>query len=233
MIRATRGAQDLTDRRLASAAGFTLLELMIALLLFAMLSVLLAGGLRLGTRVWDRVGGMLDQLAEREVVQGFLRRTIASAQPLGGSGKTAAFEGRTGSITFVAPSPPYVGSGGFNVFQIAAEGRREASPRLVLRLWNIDPAGKGKTAESPVAPPSFERVLLRGLQRVSFSFYGASDDGTESWRSRWDKDDLLPRMVRLELVGADGRRWPALLVALRLARVVSASSGPGRLQRGG
>ena len=55
-------------------AGFTLLELLIAMTLLGMILVLLFGGLRLGVRSWDASQKQVDSLNSVRSLESFLRR---------------------------------------------------------------------------------------------------------------------------------------------------------------
>ena len=61
------------------ASGFTLVELLVALTLFGVISVVIMGGLRFGTRVWETGNDRAEVLAEVDAVQGILRRYMAQA----------------------------------------------------------------------------------------------------------------------------------------------------------
>src|SRR5579864_2460479 len=63
-------------------AGFTLLELLISLTLLAVLSAILFGGLRFGTRAWERSEVMASETDEIAIAQNFLRRQLSDAYPL-------------------------------------------------------------------------------------------------------------------------------------------------------
>ncbi len=66
----------------ARAAGFTLVELVVALSMVTVMMVLLFGGLRLGARVWDTVEQRTGTLHERQMIARFIMRELEQARPL-------------------------------------------------------------------------------------------------------------------------------------------------------
>ena len=74
----------MSDRRARQAAehGFTLLELLAAIMLLGLLMAVLFGGLRLGARVWETADARLDASTRIQIVQDFVRQRLAAALPL-------------------------------------------------------------------------------------------------------------------------------------------------------
>src|SRR5262245_22660750 len=63
----------------AGEAGFTLMELMVALALVGLLTVLVFGGLRISLRAWTRTHDDVAQATDLWAVESLLSRTIAMA----------------------------------------------------------------------------------------------------------------------------------------------------------
>jgi general secretion pathway protein J len=196
--------------------GFTLLELLVAITLFALLSVVLFGGLRFGMRATQAGTARLDWSAEIAAASGFLRSEIADAQPLQKTaeegGKVMAFDGDGDSIEFVASPPTPMAEGGWHVLHVFLEPGRDGS-RLVVtaRLVRGD---DGDTSVETVA----RSVLLERVSSVDFAYFGALAPGdAPDWHDRWQDAAQLPALVRVRLGFSDGRQAPALLIALRAA----------------
>ena len=66
----------------ARAQGFTLIELIIALALIALITLLLFSGLRLGTRAWDGVDTVSERHAELRSARTFLDQALRQARDL-------------------------------------------------------------------------------------------------------------------------------------------------------
>ena len=212
------------SRRARPASGFTLLELLIAITLLGLIAVLLAGGVRLGARVWETADEHAEALAQLEVVQGFLRRQLSQTYPLrlvdADSRSHSAFQGGPETLQFAVLAPPQFGFGGFYLLAIdlteTAEGRQL---RLTARQYHPE------MIERPEAGEVRETVLLDRVAAVEFSYFGAPvPDEPPFWQEHWggegERASELPALVRLRLAFErdDGRYWPELVVAPRIVR---------------
>src|SRR5687767_7217603 len=99
--------------------GFTLVEMLVAISLMALLSVILFGGLRFGMRAWEVGSDYIDRPTRIERIQNLLRQEISQAllpAPVGDPVPT--FFGGPESLTFVAPLPAHRGIAGPHLFQL-------------------------------------------------------------------------------------------------------------------
>ncbi len=225
---------------LESESGFTLIELLVALTLLGLISVVLFGGLRFGSRAWEAGNVRAEQLAQIQAVQALLRRRIAQAQPPGAqppgaqppnsdaAGRRGAFAGESDVMHFLAVVPSRAGVGGIYAFDLAviedsAEGGAQAVQlEFTWRLHRADDAAE--PGDTPEAGLGGRRVLIEGLARAQFRYFGASAPGqTADWRDRWDSEAVRPGLVEIEAdfpAGA-GRFWPNLLVAPNLGETTT------------
>lgn len=202
-------------RPLVREDGFTLLELVVALTLLALLLPLLFGGLHFGTAVWQRVDDRGRSGGDAEAVQTVLRRLIAQASPtpvMVEAGRTAvSFDGDREGVTFLAPLPAAADVQGFGRISLHSADAKGAK-RLVM-TW---------TPELAAGAPHDE-VLLDGLAEIRFAYFGPDGDepsGPPSWQEEWRRRPALPRLVRLHVRFADGRgrSWPDLVAAPMMDR---------------
>ena len=86
-------------------AGFTLLELLIAISLIAIILVFIVGSLRFGRRAWE-VADRMDETTSLVAAQHYLRAVLSAAQPIGtpdGQGRLQlAFQGSEDKLVLVA-----------------------------------------------------------------------------------------------------------------------------------
>jgi general secretion pathway protein J len=191
--------------------GFTLIELLVATTLLALLSVLLFGGLRFGARAWEAGGASMERSGEIEAVQDLLRRTLAeAAAPEPAGDKQPGFVGEAGRARFFAPMPRHIATGGLGRYALDLD---EAGH--LLMSW--EPRRPERKLEAPIAgEPS---VILQNVESLKLEYYGAAGEDGAGWRDSWSSP-ALPLLVRVQVgfADGDGRRWPDLLIAPRLAR---------------
>jgi general secretion pathway protein J len=200
-------------------AGFTLVELLVAMTLLAFLSIMLFGGLRFGARSWEVV---VRSSAERDqvvAVQTFLRDRISEMTLPGNAkrrpdDKDGSLTGDAGRVEFIAPWLSALSLGGLYQFTLWHEDTGDDTDGgQVLLGWRpegADPAGLEELGDL-----AGQRVLLDGVTEFSVSYYGAVDqDEASEWRDQWEEQETPPRLVRVQLAFADARRqWPDFVVA--------------------
>ena len=197
-------------------AGFTLLELLIALTLVGLLATLVFGGVRLAARAWGRTDDRAAEAADRWAVVNVLRDAITGAYPAFASpdprDRTIAFDGEAASLVLLAPLPQAIAAGvtAEMRFYLAGEG---AAKTLVLG-WRLDlPSAEtgGTLRENRVA-------LLDRVRRIGFAYFGADEPGEAPvWHQSWSGRTVLPQLVRIDVERSDPAlpAWPTLVAAPR------------------
>ncbi len=196
-------------------AGFTLVELLVAMTLLAFLSITLFGGLRFGARSWEAV---VDSSAERDHIastQTFLRDRLGQLTRPGPAGPRrlddeGRLDGGPERLEFIAPWLSALSLGGLYRFTLWHEDTGDG--RLMLS-WQ--PAEADPDALEELGDLAGERILLDGVAEFSLSYYGAPDEDAEpEWLDQWENPDAPPLLVRVDLAFADARRvWPVFIVA--------------------
>ncbi len=196
------------------AAGFTLIEVLLATVLLAAGLALAFATLTAATRTVNR-GEAMAQRGERErAVLGFLRKRIAAARPVafGVDEQTTLpmrFVGQPDRMAFVADLPDYLGQGGPYLHAFSIEGNGEHK-RVVLDLQVVQ-AGQAYEDLQPRPP----ELLVGELAGARFRYRALDGNGELTpWLDRWDTSEQLPLLVEVSLVDANGRPWPTLVVSL-------------------
>lgn len=199
------------------ARGFTMVELLIVMTLLGLLSLGLVGGLRFGTRAWEAGTRQAAGAGRVELAQNLLRRQLAQplVAPGGNAEVSGAFDGDGAQLVFVAPWLAQVGGGGATAFQLSVE-ESEKGRNLVLRWFPFNAEWDGSFPEDPER----RRVIVSGLEEVSFTYYGRTDDQQEAdWSDTWRDQRALPNLVAIEGRFLEDARevWPRLVIAPKTA----------------
>jgi general secretion pathway protein J len=198
--------------------GFTLIEVTIALVLLALMAATLYGSLSLAGTSWDRGEAKAQQTNEMRLSEDFLRRTLTAQHPLRMQkvvDKPLYFAGARDSLAYAAALPGRAGAGMY-YFKLALTPYGSSS-RLTLSRLIPDYAA--------TALPTFDNsdasVLAEDIGEIRISYFGrdpgSADIVAPTWRDRWDDQQRLPDLIRIEVLPARGAPWPTLTVEPRLA----------------
>jgi general secretion pathway protein J len=209
------------------AAGFTLLEVLAALVLLALLLVGVYSGIRTATHSARSGTAAIERLDQIRSAQQFLRRELAQslAQPIGHTdqGEPIYFVGTAHEMRYVAPLPGYLGKLGPQLQRLQLVDDGHEGLRLELSLVLLPPDGK------PPQPLGEPQVLLDHIRDGGFNYRGIDARGAAvPWAPTWADGRLLPQLVSITLRSQDGADWPQLDVPLRVNPVQT-----GLLQRMG
>ena len=209
------------------AAGFTLLEVLAALVLLALLLVGVYSGIRTAAHSVRSGTASIERLDQIRSTQQFLRRELAQslAQPIGHTdqGEPIFFVGTAHEMRYVAPLPGYLGKLGPQLQRLQLVDDGHEGLRLELSLVLLPPDGK------PPQPLGEPQVLLDHIRDGGFNYRGIDARGAAvPWAPTWADGRLLPQLVSITLRSRDGADWPQLDVPLRVNPVQT-----GLLQRMG
>jgi len=201
------GQQETHD---TGSQGFSLIELLVAMVLLALMFLLLSSGLRFGTKIWSEHGNELSEASHILVVENLLRRLLSEARPVvvkatADRPQHVNFEGTRDSIRFVAPMLEHLGGGG--LYEVTIKVSRIAKSRNKIEMsWRV----------FPQSTKDHQSILLEGPVDLEFSFLGDSEtDQTAQWYNDWHFRQHLPKLIETRLT-VHGRRWPKAVIALNV-----------------
>ncbi len=190
-------------RWLGRDAGFTLLEILVSLAIFAAILAGLAQGVHFGLTAWNTERALIARNAELETTDRVIRTLLTSASPVG-TADQPSLVGRPHDVSFDTWLPPGAPVRWTHRALVSILVRHHA---LVLR-WTEQP----HAALIGAPPPPHQEMLLPGVASLDVSY----QDQTGVWSQTWTVGDL-PALVRLHLNFPEKahRRWPDMLIAPR------------------
>jgi general secretion pathway protein J len=205
--------------KLHKAAGFTLVELLLALTLMSMLLALAYGGLRASTRATDKGQAILEDSSRIRMAHQFVRKQLNQMAPLvfaesEDQQERSVFEGEAMKIRYVAPMPGYLGFGGPQVQELAVVSGDEGY-ELVLSHALLQGF---EEADLYLRPPI---VLMKNIEFAEFNFLGRDETGElAGWTNQWEEPEILPEAVSLEIEFSEEIyiQWPMLTASVRVDR---------------
>jgi prepilin-type N-terminal cleavage/methylation domain-containing protein len=196
-----------------SEQGFTLLEIIVAITLVAMMAVGLWAVLRISIRTWSRGSEFIDANQRHRSIIDMVRKQIASAynlfsppDPVTGGAPYPIFNGAETSFQFIS----------LNSLQF------QESPGLTLVTYEVVQGDKGSYAlmekESrylgqlpdplSIAPAERTTSVFENLTTCSFAYFDPSNEDEQSkWVKDWDavKTGRLPSAVSMNMVSRDSQ----------------------------
>ena len=201
------------------SAGFTLVELLLAITLMSILLGLTYSGLRAATRSSQRGELLLAAGGELRASHQFIRRQLNQMLPLPYAVTEDAeefrivFEGDAKHIQYVAPMPGYLGAGGPQVQLIEIVNADDGE--LLIQFSHALLQGFEESRLMDRDPV----ILLEGVSSASFEFLTEDEEGELiGWTASWDQQNTLPIAVRLDLEFTEelNMQWPDLAAGVRV-----------------
>lgn len=201
--------------------GFTLIEIVVALALLAMVSISLFESLRFGQRTYEKVirggGAHWDVFAAQRLVRNLVESAYPEEPSQTGAVRRYGLEGRKDRIVLTAPAPEAVGGAGLFRYEFSLRQNVAAGYDVLVRWWPDYAVDTGSVAASA------QEVLIEKIVSLEWSYRAApalndSGGGGDAWKNEWLDSQELPALVRLRVKFPDGdsRRWPDLVMAPRV-----------------
>ena len=194
-----------------SEAGFTLMEMLIAVTLVAMMAVSLWAVFRLSLRSWSRGTEFIDVNQRHRSILDLVRKQLAStlglyaqADPQPGLPPTLYFSGTENNLHFVSLNSM----------------RFQESPGLTLVIYEVAQDTNGGfslvekearylgqiTDQETAASQSKPTPIFDNLSSCIFKYFDAGDYETSSeWVGEWNGEQLgrLPKAVSISMISRD------------------------------
>jgi len=207
----------LSGRPRRVAGGFTLFEVLLALVLLALISLALTGMVQIAGRMTDAAHGVAARTRSMRLVSELVYRELSDFVPLTtleGGKRIAHFEGEQHRLVFIASRPGRFRKGG--LYEVTLEdGGSSGSDGVRMRwrlmhpdLLEVTPGG---VAYRQDAKSDERRLVPRG--QVTFTYFGAAGrDAEPEWHEGWNDDWGMPRLVAVRISEPE-EVWPEIIAA--------------------
>ncbi len=177
-------------------SGYSLVELVVALLLLGMIAIAVESGLQFGARVWQRSQQSIGSSHQLDSAQSVLRTLLSHSVPRL-NGAYVTFVGEPTALSFDAFPPQAYQSHGYVRVSLSVT-RDGPTEKIVLAMQSLVDESAKKQA-----------VIVDGLKGVRFAYLDNSG-GSSTWLSYWRDRRRLPDAVRV--ITDDPSQWPTLIV---------------------
>ena len=191
--------------------GFTLLEMLVALVVLGLLVAGLAHGVRSGMAVWNAQTREIGKTADLDTSARLLRQILSEIPSLpdaGGANAAISIAGEAEQLTLIGDLPTGLGETRRAEITLRLNGGRLA---LFWRPYRHE--------QSSGPPPAMtETELIAGVEQLNFAYWATAGAQPAGWVDRWS-GPTVPQLFKVHLGfgKADSRRWPDLIVAPRVA----------------
>jgi len=174
--------------------GFTLVEMLVALTIMAMIAGLLTNSMSFSLDTAETVEAKILELESFHQAQRAFRRQVQLAMPIasarGEEQQPLEFAASASQLDFVAPLPGLAAGGALYRIALQIEdGHLIMSYSLYLdTAWH-----QGQE------PDVRQVVLMDGFSRANFSYLGTIGANSGTWLDSWRFSDRLPDLVRLSI----------------------------------
>lgn len=202
------------------AQGFTLVEALVAVTVFALILSVMFGSLRVTSRSWETATLRAGLNEDLRLGLDFLRRQIEQTVPLvhsDGEDERLLFRGKRERLQFVSPLPAHTGEAALH--WLTLESREGQGPNFDLAL-TYQPVHTVRAFFDPDSADAERAVTLpvvEDIGGVSFHYFGSERSGDPPrWHDSWDSTLSLPKMVRIVLDhGHPTQHLPELIIPIR------------------
>ncbi len=190
------------------SAGFTLLEMLVAVSVLGLLSMSIARGLSVGSFAWARASMHNRDAARLRDARQLLQAILGGAYPAFASANLddhrIAFAGGPEEINLITRLPQALG------FPEMVAARLSVSDRSLIMSWRLDLPD----AERGGPLPETVTVLIPGIGRAHFEYFSA----TTGWQNNWTGAASLPQSIRVQVEDAESGKgtWASFVAEPRV-----------------
>lgn len=209
------------SKKIIQSKGFTLIEILVAMVMLSMTLLLLFSSLFTANKYWTIGENKIEKNEEIRLASTFIRKQITQTIPLlwiDATKRKLLFQGQHDELSFVSTLPSHRGGGGIH--------------SLRLEVIQIDDGSQLGMSYSLLSPDIFpfaddtdkeeEFVAIAdNINSINLSYYGKENNNEEPrWFDVWDNNKYLPQLVRIKIISLDRNiNWPVIEITVKASYV--------------
>src|SRR5262245_50102927 len=165
-----------------SSSGFTLIEVVLALTIFALMGAILYGAFSLGHSAVEKSEANATRNQKRRAITELLSNYIRSAFPYKTSAQdpTVFFRGEVDAVTFVSAYSHAMGGRGMAKIHV---GKEDSDRQAVL---NVEETAPVRIGEDVLATGASQGIKFEAdMRQIRFAYLDPQAE-EEKWEDRWD-----------------------------------------------
>jgi prepilin-type N-terminal cleavage/methylation domain-containing protein len=208
-------------------SGFTLLELLIALVLTGLLSMLVYGGMSVGVSSWEKVIDRNEEVSDAFLTQRFIRRLIedADSETVAASAdakSSVGFLGLENEMLFIAQLPSYESFSEQLWIFLSVVLDEEGIAWLQLATAPYDPYQPVNWAlllhDFRNGQETRQYQLVASvIEQIEFQYMEIDEQGYSRWQPEWRFLAQMPAAVQIRFLSENRvvKDWPEQVVSLQ------------------
>jgi general secretion pathway protein J len=202
-----------------ASAGFTLIEVLIAMTLLGIMVVLLFSSMKICADSWQKGEDKITEVNDVAVVYQFFQHHLGTAIPLWNDfsekdNKVFAFQGKNQELQFVSAFPASAKKSGLQLFSLKLINDDGDGQVIQVSIKPFYPAAEGEEWRQE------EVTLLRHVRNFSLSYFGFERADSETqpegfWQDEWLDRTSQPSLVKVKIERDDDSFWPEMIFELK------------------
>jgi len=168
--------------------GFTLLELLIAMIILSLVAVVIGAGYRIGINAWEKGEAEINETQRLRVISALMSQQMKSMYPLKmkiDDKDVIMFQGKSKSMLFATS---LTNAGGYKWIRYSFKDNTLFFREGILPDKKLEEKIEGNSDK--------EEVIDKNIPEFKFEYYSAKDD---SWKDEWDFSETIPMQIRVTL----------------------------------
>lgn len=171
-----------------NSAGFTLLEILVAIMILSMVVVIIGSGFNLGIKAWEKGEAETNETQRLRIISGLMSQQLKSFYPyrMEIDGKNViVFEGKSDSLLFVTI---LANEGGYKWVNYSFKDGKF--------LFKEGRLPDKKFQEKIEEDSGEEEIIDRDISEFKFEYFASDKEG---WKDSWELGEKIPQAVRIKV----------------------------------